>query len=513
MRLAAKLLALGVAGAILVIGIEAYLGVRYDVRMFEGDMRRDDMQIAQALAALVENSWKVSGQKRALQLIQDANDGGQHVKVRFVWLDAASSDPHAPQVARETLGELSDGKSATLRQLDQSGHAYLYTYVPLRLPGANRAAALEVSSSLQALDRFRRNSLVRAGVIGLILLAGSGVAFAIYNVLAIARPLGLLIGKTRRVGAGDLSGPLAISPRDELSELAVALNGMCDDLASARDRLRAETEARIAVLQQLRHADRLKTVGKLAAGMAHELGTPMNVAAARAELIAETTDSQDVAASAKIIKAQIDKMTGIIRQLLDFARRPGAQKRRASIAAVSRDTVGLLTSLAESKYVQIILSGAEEPLAAEIDPRQIEQVLTNLIVNAIQAMPDGGTVRVGLDAGLFQAPGGTTNEKRRFARIQVRDEGTGVPHDQLERIFDPFFTTKKSGEGTGLGLSIVDDIVREHGGWIDVASVVHEGSCFSVFLPLCPDGRQSTEVSSAVPNSERLKQQPNACSA
>jgi two-component system, NtrC family, sensor kinase len=511
MRLAAKLLALGLAGALLVIGIETFLGVRYDVRMFEGDMRRDDNQTAQTLAALVEDSWKVSGQKRALQLIQDANDGNQRVKVRFVWLDAPSGDAHAPQVASGTLHELS-AEGETLRQADKAGHASLYTYVPLRLP-ATRPAALEVSSSLQGLDRFRRNSITRAGVIGLILLAGSGFAFAIYNVLAVGRPLKSLIEKTRRVGAGDLSGPLAISPHDELSELAIALNRMCDDLSSARDRLRAETEARIGVLQQLRHADRLKTVGKLAAGMAHELGTPMNVAAARAELIAETTDSQDVAASAKIIKGQIDKMTAIIRQLLDFARRPGAQKQRASIAAVSQGTVQLLTSLAESKYVHIVLSGVEEPLTAEIDPRQIEQVLTNLIVNAIQAMPDGGTVRVTLDAGPFPSSGGSPAEKRRFARIDVRDEGTGIPHDQLERIFDPFFTTKKSGEGTGLGLSIVDDIVREHGGWIDVSSVVNEGSCFSVFLPLCPDGRQSPEVSPAAPHPERLKQQPNACPA
>jgi signal transduction histidine kinase len=247
--------------------------------------------------------------------------------------------------------------------------------------------------------------------------------------------------------------------------------------------------------------------------MAHELGTPMNVASARAELIAEMASAEDVVSSAKVVKAQIDKMTVIIRQLLDFARRPAPQKQRESLNEVSRQTVRLLGSLAEAKYVQLTLSESAGPLVAEIDSQQIEQVLTNLIVNAVQSMVDGGTVRVSLDAGAFRPPGDALDVKRPFARIDVRDEGTGIPREHLERIFDPFFTTKKSGEGTGLGLSIVDDIVREHGGWIEVSSVVNEGTCFSVFLPLCADGKPHPTTSPTIPVTEGLMHQQNACPA
>jgi len=119
------------------------------------------------------------------------------------------------------------------------------------------------------------------------------------------------------------------------------------------------------------------------------------------------------------------------------------------------------------------------------------------VVNAIQAMPNGGTIDVSLERGSYRprtaAGDGRRGEGRGdFARIDVRDEGVGISQDHLHRIFDPFFTTKEVGEGTGLGLSIAYGIVQDHGGWIDVKSVVGQGSCFSVFLPLADDALPRT---------------------
>src|SRR5208337_2658068 len=135
------------------------------------------------------------------------------------------------------------------------------------------------------------------------------------------RPLDLLIAKARRIGGGDLTGPVHLRSRDELAELAENLNHMCAKLAESETRLRQETAARIMALEQLRHADRLKTVGRLASGIAHELGTPLNVVAGRAGLIGSgKLDSQQIVESAAAIKQEADKMTTIIRHLLDFAR-------------------------------------------------------------------------------------------------------------------------------------------------------------------------------------------------
>jgi signal transduction histidine kinase len=149
------------------------------------------------------------------------------------------------------------------------------------------------------------------------LTAVSGIAVVFLGMAFIGRPLNRLVEKTRRVGTGDLSGPVVWERHDEMGELARALNDMCVHLAEVREHLLAETEARIRAVQQLRHADRLTTVGRLAAGMAHELGTPLNVAAARADMICEDTAKSDVAGSARIVKNQIDKITKIVRQLLE----------------------------------------------------------------------------------------------------------------------------------------------------------------------------------------------------
>ena len=121
-----------------------------------------------------------------------------------------------------------------------------------------------------------------------------------------------------------------------------------------------------------------------------------------------------------------------------------------------------------------------------MDASQIQQVLTNLIVNAVQAMPDGGRVEVGTDRGIAQPPPDHPGERGQYLRLWVSDNGPGIPEDDLPHISEPFFTTKDIGEGTGLGLSIAHGIVGEHGGWIEVRSTLGQGSCFSIYLS--PEG-------------------------
>ncbi len=148
---------------------------------------------------------------------------------------------------------------------------------------------LEISRPLRASDQFRRDTITRACLVGIALTVVSGVAVVVLGMALIGRPLNRLVEKTRRVGTGDLAGPVVWKRHDEMGELARALNEMCEHLAEVRAHLLAETEARVRAVQQLRHADRLTTVGRLAAGMAHEVGTPLNVASARADMICEET--------------------------------------------------------------------------------------------------------------------------------------------------------------------------------------------------------------------------------
>jgi two-component system NtrC family sensor kinase len=323
--------------------------------------------------------------------------------------------------------------------------------------------------------------------------------------VALGSTLQQLIEKIRRIGAGDLSGPIDTSSTGEFSELAAALNEMCGQLAAARDQDQKETDARIAAMEQVRHAERLTTVGRLAAGVAHELGTPMNVVSVRAEIIMEDAPSEVVGASAKIIKAQVEKMAGIIRQLLDFARRRCPRKELTNLVHLTEKTTRIVEGLAKSKKIEIKIDSQLDRLLADADAGQLQQVLTNLLVNAIQAMPNGGTICASLGHGANHPRAGAGAGARlgRFARIDVRDEGVGISSDDLRHIFDPFFSTKGVGEGTGLGLSIAYGIVEDHGGWIDVESVVGKGSCFSVFLPLAADatrGSPAVQAEATMPN-------------
>jgi signal transduction histidine kinase len=271
---------------------------------------------------------------------------------------------------------------------------------------------------------------------------------------------------------------------DELGQLAESLNQMCDQLIAQQNRIATEASARLEAMQQLRHADRLKTVGRLAAGIAHELGTPLNVVSGRAGLIASGQLPQtEVIASAATIKKESEKITTIVRQLLDFARRSAPQRSRVDLRNVVRQTTELVRSLAEKQAVRLGFESDGEPLVAEVDASQIQQVLTNIIVNAIHAMPDGGVVTISAEARRARPPEESNTASRETICVSIRDEGVGIDTEQLEQIFEPFFTTKDVGEGTGLGLSIAYGIVQEHGGWIDVSSRPNEGSCFDVYLP------------------------------
>ena len=252
-------------------------------------------------------------------------------------------------------------------------------------------------------------------------------------------------------------------------------------VARLRERVDAETALRRAALDQLRHAERLNTIGKLASGMAHELGTPLNVISGRADLIFQgRVDFEGAKKSASIIATQAERMSMLIRNLLAFARRGGTEAAAEDVLALCHEMAELLTPLAKQKGIQIVVGG--DGAKVRVNRSEIQQVLSNLIANAIHAMSRGGTIALTTDVTRAILEDGDQTE-RSYVLIRVRDQGTGIPSSILPYIFDPFFTTKDVGEGTGLGLSVVFGIVRDHGGSVRVESALGEGSTFLVYLP------------------------------
>jgi two-component system NtrC family sensor kinase len=492
MKLAAKLVLIVVLGIAIVLVVDGYVSFKRQRDLFEANVHDDIRVLGLAIRQVVVDRWHTFGRERALQVIADANEAESSIAVRWVWLDAPPGDLHAPRVSRDKLEPVVQGQDVSFTERNESGQAYFYSYFAAAVDD-QRPGALEIREPLFELDKLARRAFLRiVGLTGSLVLL-SGCAALVLGVRLIGRPLDQVVRKMWRVGAGDFSGPLLLSGHDEFDELAAGVNTMCRQLDEARAKVRSETEARIAALEQLRHEDRLKTLGRLASGIAHELGTPLNVISGYAGMIAGGSLSSDEAAeSAQTIKAQSERIANIVRRILDFARRRPGQRTAVDLRQLARQTLDLMVPLAQKQNVKLILAEGDDTAVVRADVEQIRQVLLNLITNAVQAMPQGGNVEVATGPAPGPPPAGQTDRGRQYVCVSVLDEGEGISEENLSRIFEPFFTTKGPGKGTGLGLAIAEGIIREHGGWIAVESTLGKGSRFCVCLPkkgeTCRDG-------------------------
>jgi signal transduction histidine kinase len=489
MRLTRKFIAALVIGVAIVALVQGYLDYQREREVFDRQMQGESDALGRALGLGLADVWHRDGEAAAREFLIDANNANKsgRLRVRWVWLDAKSHD--IPLEPRDQLEPMKQDSVVVIRD---RGRRMLVTYIPVKVPEP-RDGGLEIQQSLEPFDTYVRDSL-RNQIIGSVSAVAIAAILALaLGVVFIGRPISKLASKARRVGTGDLSDPLRLRQRDELGELANEINLMCDRLAE-------EQEARARATEQLRHADRLTTVGKLASGLAHELGTPLNVVSGRARLIADhEVEGSEVVDSARIVAEQADRMTALIRQLLDFARPRAPQPAPLNITTLASRVCQLVATIARKANVKLIPPAPDESLQLEADDGQLTQVLTNLVVNAIQSIGDDGTVEI-VTRTVDQVPppyvGGAVQT---WMAIEVRDTGAGMDDATRERIFEPFFTTKQVGEGTGLGLSVSWGIVREHGGWIDVQSSLNKGSTFIVYLPMTRRvGRTTGERSALV---------------
>ena len=483
MRLARRLTLALLLGIAVVMAVSASLQVARERELFASDTAADELEIARAVRAAVGFIASSDGVERAEALVRAVDAAERRTRLRWIALD--ETRPEAAHLAADAVAALRAGREVSI--VDEVGDdRRRFTFLPvLRTDGTPTPFAIEVSESLAPQAAYIRGSQVHIVVKTLLMLAVCGVVVSFVGLWLVGRPIQALSEKTRRIGAGDLSGPIELKQDDEIGALARDINAMCDRLAAAQDRARSEAEMRVTMLEQLRHADRLKTVGQLASGVAHELGTPLNVVSGRAKLIADRRVEDDEAAdSARIVMEQAERMASIIRQLLDFSRRREPRLVAGDLGDIAARTVEMLATIARKRGVSVELVRGETPTTVVVDHGQLQQVLTNLVVNAIQASAAGGSVTVSLGREVVRPPGDVGGAPAEHAFVRVADRGHGISPEHLPHVFDPFFTTKTVGEGTGLGLAVSYGIVRDHHGWIDVRSEVGAGSVFTAFLPL-----------------------------
>ena len=494
MKLAGKLTLLFLSVVFVLTALTGYLTVRREYQAFLRRHERQSLAIGGASSGQLRMAWNERGGRGLYEAVETIDGQDRDVRVRWVWLDGKSPLSEPTSDIERAIADTMRSSRRTIITRTEDG--LVRTYYPVQLD-AHRGGGLELSTGLAEVDRQTRDT-IRMTLVSMAAMALCAVGIVyVAGIRMVGRPLEQLVEKTRRAGEGDFSRPVEIRSHDELAQLGAALNAMCTQLAAQQQTIRDELEARRATEDQLRHADRLKTVGRLAAGVAHEVGTPLNVVSGRAGLIARGKLSPaEITSSAEIIQAESRRIAAIVRQLLDFARQNAPRRVQVDPRTLIESTVQLLQPLAKKQAVAIQVQAADDCPQLLADEGQLQQVLTNIIVNGIQAMPNGGQliVRVAdamserLDGeGALEA--GRTGPTEDGCRIEIEDQGVGIPEDQLGQIFDPFFTTKEVGQGTGLGLSISHSIIEEHGGTIRAASRLGQGTRFTIYLPVersCP---------------------------
>jgi len=471
MRLTFKLTAGTLIVVAILLSIDVWFRVHREAETLLTEMKKDHLMVSRALRVDVIDQWYDGGQPAAFQLIQRINDERAFVNIT-AW--------HVNDVPDDIAFTLNEGREVQ-RIEERDGGEALVTWSPIA-PRGRLLASLQLEESLASVNSYVMTTLKRTAGTALVGLLATSVVAWLFGFFAVGRPMQALVAKARRVAAGDLEGDVNLGRNDELALLAHELNTMSRSLKDARRAVQEEAEGRIEAIEQLRHADRLSTVGTLAAGIAHELGTPLNVVLARAQMI--EAGAADAVRQGTIIKEQTQRIVRIVRQLLDFARAERPVADDIDLRELASVAVEFLAPIGHEKAVTLTLDvgGA---VFAHADGMQIRQVLTNLIVNGIQASPRGSSVVVSA---------GRVKETHQVS-LDVTDSGPGVSDEVRGRLFQPFFTTKPPGEGTGLGLAVAWGIIRENGGTIVVEpAVVGEGAHFRILLPAATGSPASNDT-------------------
>ena len=428
---------------------------------------REAEAVGSLLRLRLEETWRDRGLEEARRALRELPAGDPNLSVD--WVD----DPEGLGLSERD--RLAQGGSVFVREGGE-----LHLYVPVR-PGEGALGVIDVVAPLGDAQATRGSLWRLLSALACSLLV-SWVLVVWLGQRLVGRPVHVLLRRLRALGGGDLEQRLGLSQHDELGQLGDELDRVSAELGEAQRRAGEEQRQREEAEHQLRHAERLVTVGRLGAGIAHELGTPLNVVLARARRLEREAPNATFERDAGEICEQVQRMSGIIRQLLDFARR-GAPRR---VLHDLRDTLErgtqVLAPLARKSGVEIRVEQRGEPAWVDANPEQLQQVLANLVMNSIQASSSGDSVLLGLLEARGSDPAQPDEDVECWV-LQVIDRGEGIEPEALSRLFEPFYTTKDVGMGTGLGLSVVHGIVADHGGWLRVRSQPGEGSEFSVWLP------------------------------
>jgi two-component system, NtrC family, sensor kinase len=505
-----RLIVLCVLAVLAVLTASTAVEIQLSTRMAEQNLRERALTLAKEIDILLGSLWGRTDLRNFHHRLGDLARTHRNVAdieillpVRNRWHLLGSSGRARPTepIALDRLAMELDKPIWQL--LPGSSHLGL-AVAPFHL-GPRVIGAIRVKASLAEVERLSNLQARQAVLLAILCVVAISVALGLILTRTIARPVKLLVQAMNAARAGRLDTRVHLRGGDELQQLGDHFNRMLETIANAdrenRDlvgrlsRFNDELETRVAdatadiaaknlelqqineqlwhVQKQLGRAERLAALGRMTAAIAHELGTPLNSVLGYTQLLGREVTSRDGREKLAIIESQVKVMSQAIRNALDQTRTPTVERRPVAVVPLIEETLALLDPVLRAKGIEVRreLGGAPSTVAA--DPRGVQQMLLNVLTNAIDALEPGGRIVVSAESWADDGvPPGLC--------LRIADNGKGIPPEDMERVFQPFFTTKSVGRGTGLGLTITQDIARAHDGGVRVSSTPGEGTVVEI---------------------------------
>ena len=515
MRIGTRLTLLLVVAVAVVLAAFGYLRARQERQHLIAEAEQETLLLANAITLTVEHALRDSNPQDIRELLSAIVRAPYPVD-RIRILDRQLQDTYSAVsdvaatalVPRGELARVLASGQPMVRYLDVPRRPTVYAILPLTTRAGDISGVLEVVHVARQVPRQIRFA-IRDTAIQLTLLSAT-IALVIWLTVrvSIRRPISRLVRTALALGRGDLDRRTDLTRRDEIGQLAGALNRMAESLQAAQAQLMAEGQTRLELEWQAQQAQKLAAVGRLASEVAHEIGTPLSVISGRVEVVQRTLEAgHPLARHLAIILQQIERINKIIRQLLEYTRPRRPQIRPTPVGPILTRTLELVSASARQQRVGLQVDVPAGLPPVESDPDQLQQVLLNLITNALHATPAGGRITVSAQLGEAEDPEGRPHQARGRGEgacltLTVEDTGAGMTPEELERIFEPFFSTKSRGLGTGLGMSIVEDIVRVHRGGIRVHSAKGAGTAVHLFWPIADQGAEAPRAAASKTPSE-----------
>jgi two-component system NtrC family sensor kinase len=505
-KISYKLIAAVGFAAIVIIGIFAYLMLNAHQRQLIAEMERSAHQLSETVKSSTKYDMLLNQRESVHRIINTIGEQEGIEKVRVFNKDGAiiySTDSldvgkmvdkqaeacYACHAADQPLERLPISERARIFKADSQPRTLGIINPIYNEPSCWQSSChahvsdqkvlgvLDITMSLAEVDRGMADSQMRLLTFAIIAIAA--VSLIIYLLVQglVLKPLSHIVAATKHVATGDLNYTIKLNKRDEIGALAHSFNDMTRQLA--------ETQ------RQLYQSEKLASVGRLAAGVAHEINNPLTgVLTYSSYLLKRANGNAEMKDDLEVIVRETKRCREIVKGLLDFARQSPPEKRPSDLNDIVNRAARILQNQLALHHVKLEQNLHQPMPPVNVDGNQIQQVLVNLLMNADDAIGEkGGSITVttapaNSDAGKTngQTTGGLPSAKK-YVQIQVSDTGCGIPRENLSKIFEPFFTTKGQ-KGNGLGLAMVWGIIEKHDGRITVESEIGKGATFSIFLPI-----------------------------